>query len=258
MINIMRNFLILGLVIFGFVSCDDKNNKKEIDNAANQIQTDSEILDLSSVKNSINLIDPSSFDSNQIPTVTDDSLISADVVDINNLILEEQFVPEQSVQKYVQSDKIAIPAVVTANKKTSNAQRASRLHTLSFGSYIKIGVDKPRITVSKNNSQKITIVVIGNHTIQLADVYIYAVPVNSRLVRNNNTLIGYVNNLEMVNNQSQFTRFWRGRRANGTFMKKGRYNIYVEYRYKNAQGTVVKKQGRFWGGSKRHWIVEII
>ncbi|MGL4393857.1 MAG: hypothetical protein ACRCS8_01345 [Brevinema sp.] len=240
--NIMRNLLVFTVITVAFVSCDDKNSKKELDKMVDQLQQDSQTMDLSSVKSSIDLVNQA------------DGLV-ANGVDINELMVEEQFIPEQSVRQYVQGDTVSRPAVTPAQIGTITRDR---LNAVSYGSYIKIGSDKSRVVASRKNSQKITVAVMGDSQTKLADVYLYAVPVGHKLVRNYNTLIGYVNNLEMINGQSQFTRYWNGRRANGTFVKKGRYNIYAEYRYKDARGNIIKKQGRFWGGSKRRWVVEIL
>ncbi|MGL4562907.1 MAG: hypothetical protein ACRCVW_03525 [Brevinema sp.] len=253
--HVIQNYLMLSILFMGAVACDDTNNKQAIDQAVNEIKKEAQILDTASIRNSIDLIsDEIVSNTNGIPLILQDDVVT-DGVEIDSLLTTtEPIITEPSINEYIAQDTVKQPAIT----KSTRPKSRSKLKTISYGSYIKIGIDRPKITVSRTSSQKITVVVIGDSSIKLTDVYIYAIPIGSRLVRNHNTLIGFVNNLEVVNNQAQFTRFWNGKRSNGSFMKPGHYNIYVEYRYKNAQGVIIKKQGRYWGGSKRRWTIEIL
>ena len=138
---------------------------------------------------------------------------------------------------------------------SASIKNREQLNIVQQESYIKLGIDKPGIRVNRNKSQKITVVIFPEQYAEMVDVYIFAVPTSSYLIRNNNTLIGYARGLEFVNGQAQFTRYWSARLVNGKFMKSRRYNIYVEYHYKNSKGKVMLTKGRYWGGNHRKWNV---
>ncbi len=187
-----------------------------------------------------------------IPYETLDSLLPIIVVD--DRVVDD--IPSQAV---VKTEGYAPVQSQGSLEYVSQPIRAKgSLNVVQQESYIKVGNDQSGITVSKNKSQKITVVVFPQGRSTSVDIYLYAVPTYSHLVRNYNTLIGFAKDIEFVQGQAQFTRHWRASRSRGDSLKNGRYNIYVEYHYKNSRGQVVKKLGRFWGGSHRKWTVRVI
>lgn len=133
----------------------------------------------------------------------------------------------------------------------------SQLVVVQQGSYIKVGNDRPGLSIFPNANQKITTVIFPKGRSAMVDIYLFAIPTTSPLVRNANTLIGYVKNVDFINGQAQFTKYWNRKRSNDTYVIPRNYNIYIDYYYKNAQGRVITREGRYWGGSHRRWYVKV-
>ncbi len=259
-----RVILILLLLV---VSCN-KKDETAIARITDVLKDDVQEMD---VTNAVAL-----FEEVTIPTVE----VFEVVVDDPYIVQEEQTIPYETLDdllpiievddSVVTIDNIPLQAVVKtegyapvqsqgSSEYVSQPTRAKgSLNVVQQESYIKVGNDQSGITVSKNKSQKITVVVFPQSRATSVDIYLYAVPTYSHLVRNYNTLIGFAKDIEFVQGQAQFTRHWRASRSRGDSLKSGRYNIYVEYHYKNSRGQVVNKMGRFWGGSHRKWTVRVV
>lgn len=166
------------------------------------------------------------------------------IILVSDPVLEEKAPPVTSVQK------VAVPRKKAMPKKVNNF--------LKPGSYIKVGNDVSGQTVSPRSARKITSVVVTGGRSVYMDIYLYAIPKNHPLVRNANTLIGFVKELDVINNQVQFTKFWDARLVQGRFLPPGEYNIYMFYVYKDKNKKEILSSGRFWGGDHRRWFVKVL
>ncbi len=248
-----RVILILLLLV---VSCNEKN-ETAIARITEVLKDDLQDIDIT---NAVAL-----FEETTTPIVVE----VFEIVDEPNVVQEEQTIPYETLNdllpvvavdnRFVDVDTIPTQVVAQAEEYVSQPVKSqSSLNVVQQDAYIKVGNDRSGITVSKNKSQKITVVVFPQTRATSVDIYLYAVPTYSHLVRNYNTLIGFAKDIEFVQGQAQFTRHWRASRSRGGSLRSGRYNIYAEYHYKNSRGQVVKKMGRFWGGSHRSWTVRVI
>lgn len=119
------------------------------------------------------------------------------------------------------------------------------------GTYLKVGNDQNGQTVSKKKVIKITTVVftpVKNG--RYVDFSIYAAPIGSR--NGKTVLLTHVNNIDIINGQAQFTRYWNGKNINGDYISKGKYRLFVNYTIKNADKEPIKKETRNWGGDKSY------
>lgn len=256
MYNILRK-CVMTLFLLIIAACGNKD-KQTLTKIIDIIKKEAEHINEDSISDTINVVTENTLQNTNTDILFEDieqgDIVVAEDIDFSNSIVEKKSV-DQLVSKNQNRPKSYSPEFKSAKK---TIKQKSSLTAIDSGSYIKIGDDKSSIQVKKSKSEKITVVVLTGSKVKLADVYIYAIPVGTKLVRNHNTLVGFVNNLEVVNNQAQFTRFWTGKRANGTYFRPGKYNIYIEYRYKNGHQNVIGRAGRYWGGSKRQWIVELL
>ena len=249
-------FSILGI---GLGACNNKN-EDTIKRITETLKQDLSLDDIN-ITNAVELmadIDLQEELTNNIILATEDTIINetknretiqespifvTEVVDVT----EASYIPNAQQTDIISMD-IRPP-------KPVRTQKREKLKVVQQESYIKVGIDKPGIRVSRNKSQKITVVVFPENRATMIDVYLYAIPTACPLVRNNNTLIGFVKGVEFINKQAQFTRYWSAKLADGRFMKSRKYNIYVEYHYRNSKGQVTYIKGRFWGGNHRRWYV---
>ncbi len=249
------NRIILILLLF-VVSCDKKD-----DEAIARITS---VLreDLKDTENNI---------TNAIEILETEPAIELETIRPNvENILQEVVIPETPDVYAVEYQQRPItqqqPSAQEYNYQPSVAQEyvqprpksKSSLNVVQQESYIKVGNDRPGTTVSRNKSQKITVAIFPQISATSVDIYLYAVPTYSHLVRNYNTLIGYAKGIEFVQGQAQFTKHWRARRSDGRNSRSGKYNIYVEYQYKNSRGQIIQTRGRYWGGNHRGWTVRVL
>lgn len=271
-------YLVISILLFGACENEDQNKINQITQA---LQED---LDLSDIRitNAVDVLQESSdlFLSTEIvdvDTSNDTSLVAPEqddlekteilqYTDVENIEVDDGVNnKEETSTKIIEivPDRVSYEVATRDNEDMAYQRRmslgqtkvrsSSYLNTIQQDSYIKIGKDRPNISVGRGNTQKITTVVFVKNRAVMVDVYLFAIPIRSPLVRNYNTLIGYAKNLELINGQSQFTRYWNGRRSNGSYLRPGNYNVYVEYQYKNARGQIIYKMGRYWGGNHRRW-----
>ena len=257
--RVFLGILFFSILVMGLGACNKKNDDT-INRITESLKEDLILSDIN-ITNAVELMAGTNFQeglTNNIVLATEDLTMNeienmgtvqtspmfvTEVVDVS----EVPYVPNTQRTDIIRMDT---PAPARTQKRES-------LKVVQQESYIKVGIDKPGIKVARNKSQKITVVVFPEDRATMVDVYLYAIPTISPLVRNNNTLIGFVKGVEFINKQAQFTRYWSAKLADGRFMKAGKYNIYVEYHYRNSQGQVTYIRGRFWGGNHRRWNVTI-
>lgn len=117
--------------------------------------------------------------------------------------------------------------------------------------YLKVGNDQNGQTVSKKKIIKITTVVFSPvKNGRYVDFSIYAVPAGSR--KANPVLLTHVKNIDIINGQAQFTRYWNGKNINGDYIKKGKYRLYVTLTIKDSGKETIRKETRNWGGEKSY------
>jgi len=237
MLQLKKYFQIIAIILVIIVSACDKKEEK-IDDSVNEIikliQTDADSYkeDITNITNSVDLVEQ------------EEEIRLDDEMETISVITDSSFIPEDTSNK--ESRMIVdIPRQIDSSKYKDLL-------------YIKIGNDKSYNVVSRRNPQKITVAITLEQKYSNIDIFIYAIPIKSKLIRNSRTLIGYVKNLEIINNQVQFTRYWLGRRSSGSSLRKGYYNIYVQYYYKNSNNRIIKLEGRYWGGNHRNWKIKVI
>ena len=257
--RIFLRILFFSILGTGLVACNNKNDDT-INRITESLKEDLNLGDIN-ITNAVELMADGDFQeelTNDIVLATenyvtdkttnsDSPMFVTEVVDV----AEEPYIPNTTQRADIirmDTQPTRIPARVPKRESLKVVQQES---------YIKVGIDKPGITVSRKKSQKITVVVFPETRSTMVDVFLYAIPTTCPLVRNNNTLIGYVKGIEFINKQAQFTRYWTANLADGRPLKSRKYNIYVEYHYRNAQGQVTYIRGRFWGGNHRRWNVRV-
>ena len=224
--RVFLGILFFSILVMGLGACNKKNDDT-INRITESLKEDLILSDIN-ITNAVELMAGTNFQegltNNEIEnmgTVQTSPMFVTEVVDVS----EVPYVPNTQRTDIIRMDT---PAPARTQKRES-------LKVVQQESYIKVGIDKPGIKVARNKSQKITVVVFPEDRATMVDVYLYAIPTISPLVRNNNTLIGFVKGVEFINKQAQFTRYWSAKLADGRFMKAGKYNIYVEYHYRNSQ-----------------------
>ncbi|MGL4676485.1 MAG: hypothetical protein ACRCWI_02315 [Brevinema sp.] len=225
------------LIVFGLLACDQKN--EETIAKITELLSENLAMETANITNAVSLLE-------SVPNLPIESIEIEKIEDV--VAMEEVIVPIEPM--------VEMPAI-RQEYTPKKPQNRSLLNVVQKESYIKVGNDVPNLKVSYDNSQKITVVVFPIQHAVMVDIYLYAVPVYCSLVRNYNTLIGFAQKIEFVQGQAQFTKYWRSRRSDGRIMKKGAYNIYVEYHYRDSKGRVLKTTGRFWGGNHRSWQIHI-
>lgn len=255
----MRVFL--GIVFFsilgiGLGACNKKNDDT-INRITEALKQDLILSDIN-ITNAVELmadIDLQEELTNNIVLATEDFMIN-ETTNSGSPIFVTEVIDVVEAPYIPNTQRVDIIRMDTQSTTTpARVQKRESLKVIQQESYIKVGIDKPGIKVSRNKSQKITVVVFPETRSTMVDVYLYAIPTTSPLVRNNNTLIGFVKGIEFINKQAQFTRYWSAKLADGRLLQPRRYNIYVEYHYRNTQGQVTYIRGRFWGGNHRRWNV---
>ena len=256
--RIFLRILFFSILGTGLVACNNKNDDT-INRITESLKEDLNLGDID-ITNAVELMAEGDFQaelSNNIVLATEDYMADKTTNSDSPVFVTE--VIDVAEVPYVPNTQRADIIRMDTPPKTMPAriQKRERLKVVQQESYIKVGIDKPGIIVGQNKSQKITVVVFPETRSTMVDVYLYAIPTTSELVRNDNTLIGFVKGIEFINKQAQFTRYWTAKLADGRPLKSRKYNIYVEYHYRNAQGQVTYIRGRFWGGNHRRWNVRV-
>ena len=79
-------------------------------------------------------------------------------------------------------------------------------------------------------------------------------PVGRGKTLDSSYMIGAAENIDLINGQAQYTKFWNGRNVDEDFLVQDNYNVYVYYKLKNAKYEVLKKEGRYWGIADKNYI----
>jgi hypothetical protein len=161
----------------------------------------------------------------------------------------EEIKPEPKIQdKPVEVTREPAPSRVSA--------RADGISTKGVeGCYIKAGNDRSGQSISPRRYIKFTSVVFNEFQAgRRVEFQLYAVPAGQRRRLITYYLIGLSRNIDVINGQAQYTRFWNGKNINGQFLPKGKYNIYLLYKIKDANGKVLATSGRYWGNSRDFYI----
>ncbi len=121
--------------------------------------------------------------------------------------------------------------------------------------YIKVGQDATIEAAAPRQYTKITMAVFSSlPNACYVDFQIYAIPTTGGLSRTGANMIGYAYNIEIINGQAQMTKYWNGKNVYGHFLAAGNYNIYLYYKIKDANGKVLKTDGRYWGNNRSYYI----
>ncbi|MGL4367251.1 MAG: hypothetical protein ACRCTQ_03065 [Brevinemataceae bacterium] len=232
-----------------FFSCGNGNNNNNSNSDAVQNESSSDfvsyVAEVYEVTNSINVFDTLSVPENSEMQLSSTPDITSQVpLSIN----QDQYTKP--------SPKKIPPKKRSYTKKSSTF--VSGLRVIQQKVYIKVGTDRSNISVSTNKVQKITAAVFTKPGAVSIDIYIYAIPIETPLVRNKNTLLGFIKNMDVINNQAQFTKYWSAKRVDSRPFAPGFYNIYIQYYVKDRQGNIIEVTGRYWGGNHRNWLIEVL
>jgi hypothetical protein len=160
-------------------------------------------------------------------------------------------VDKTKADKHIQDQPIEIP--VKTDKKPVVKETKPPVKETKKGTYLKVGDGDNGQVVSRNKVIKITTVVFSPvKKGRYVDFSIFAIPSGKSKAKA--VLLTHVVNIEVINGQAQFTRYWNGKNIDGDFIKKGKYNLFVSYTIKDADKTPVLKENRYWGANKNYYI----
>lgn len=257
----MRYTVKIGIcMLVGLVSCNQKNDEA-ISKITDVLKKDLQNTEFE-VTNSIALLETGNNPITNMTNVTEQTTLPVEsmMVEEPTIMPTEEMVVVMTPENIPVTTSVPITQEIYRETKSTSPTPLlpSSLYVVQNEVYIKVGDDYSKMNISRHKSQKITVAVFPKNSVTSVDIYLYAVPTRSHIVRNYNTLIGFAKGIEFINGQAQFTRYWRARRADGRLFPAGFYNVYVEYHYRNNKGAIVDTMGRFWGGSHRTWTVRVI
>lgn len=149
----------------------------------------------------------------------------------------------------------ASPVTVIQQTTIIQGNTVSANHTYPANCYIKVGRDAELEAAAPRQYTKITMAIFCSLPNAVSiDFQIYAIPASSSLARTGENMIGYAYNIEIINGQAQMTKYWNGKNVYGKFLREGNYNIYLYYKVKDANGNILKTDGRYWGNSRSYCI----
>jgi hypothetical protein len=123
------------------------------------------------------------------------------------------------------------------------------------GLIIIIGNGATNQTAAPRKSIKMTFVAFSKiKDYRYCDFIVYAMPAGRGKTLDSSYMIGAAENIDLINGQAEYTKFWNGRNVDEDFLVQDNYNIYVYYKLKNAKYEVLKKEGRYWGIADKNYI----
>ncbi len=248
--QIFSKLLLILVMMLGIVTCRDDNEEAINEITASLIENlDMTELDITNAVELTEVVPAPVF-----PVIEETAMVEEKMMPLERVEETDLRMVPKDTGAYIVADTTVKSQIIPKTIRTTGRDP----NVIQQDTYIKIGGDVSGIVVKRNRAEKITTAVFPRDNTASVDIYLYAIPTYSKLVRNDNTLIGFVKNLEPVYGQAQFTRYWNGKRSNGTYVRRGNYNIYVEYYYKNSNGQILSQDGRFWGGNHREWTLRIL
>ncbi len=166
---------------------------------------------------------------------------------INNEIVEN---------KKINDEAIKIPEkTMTKTPIKQKPVKLTKLDNFVNGSFIKVGDDTIGQEASPRKNIKVTCAVVSElKDARYVDFSIYAIPKGKDIKLDSEYLISKVRNIEVINNQSQLTKYWNGKNVDKSFLHQGKYNIYLVFSIKDSKMNVLKKDSRYWGSSDKYYI----
>lgn len=157
------------------------------------------------------------------------------------------------------SSETAKSTVTTDKAITATVEAETKEETVSLESdsevYFKIGTDKTSQSVSPRDWIKMTMVVMTDDaSAETVDFQIYAVPDGNSLYRSGYYMLGYGYNIDVVNGQAQYTKYWNGQNVYDNFLPEGDYSIYVYYKVRDDDDALLADDGRYWGYSTDYYL----
>jgi len=126
---------------------------------------------------------------------------------------------------------------------------------LKSGLIILIGSGTINQNAAPRKSIKMTFVAVTkSREYKYCDFIIYAIPVGKGKMLESDHIIGEVDNIDFVNGQAQYTKFWNGKNIDDDFLLQDDYNIFAVCKLKNTKYEVLKKEGRYWGMADKYYI----
>lgn len=126
---------------------------------------------------------------------------------------------------------------------------------LTGHSYIKVGNNQTVQSVSPRKFIKITSVVFAKKKdASSVDFKIYALPVGREKHLNYFFLVASIKNIEVINGQAQYTKYWNGMNISREFLPRSKYNIYLEYTIKDKKGHILRTESRYWGSRDKNYV----
>lgn len=129
------------------------------------------------------------------------------------------------------------------------------VETISGKSYVKVGNNQVVQSVSPRKFIKITSVVfVKSRNAASVDFKVYALPVGREKHLNYFFLIASIKNIEVINGQAQYTKYWNGMNISREFLPQSKYNIYLEYIIKDKKGHILRSESRYWGSRDKNYV----
>jgi hypothetical protein len=126
---------------------------------------------------------------------------------------------------------------------------------LKSGLIILIGSGAINQNAAPRKSIKMTFVAVTkSREYKYCDFIIYAIPIGKGKILDSDHIIGEVDNIDFVNGQAQYTKFWNGKNIDDDFLLQDDYNIFAVCKLKNTKYEVLKKEGRYWGMADKYYI----
>ncbi len=261
--------IFIGLLFMTIGGCQKKfsfNFGKKINSATNDIYTELIKDDMNSISNNeiintnISLTEPikDKIQTNEEPKVKESTKLPVEPEVGMNALKDNQIVekkPEKNEKvipskgnKVYKEKEIKDEAIEVPEKEKSKVSTKGNV-------IIKIGDDLTDQTASPRKYIKMTFVVLGKgKSVKYCDFKIYALPVGKKSPLSYDYLIGAVKNVDVINGQAQFTKYWNGMNNSQIFMPKDDYNIYISYKLKDSKFEVLKKEGRYWLKADKYYI----
>jgi hypothetical protein len=203
------------------------------------------------------------------------SMASNKIEEVSNVSITEP-TQETGVQKSVQTPLPLEPevGVIKSNKQNVKEDRnirdidmesavknnpkqelAAQKKLYKKASYIRVGDDSIVQVASRNKSVKLTFAIFASvKGARFVDFYVYAAKKGKKPSIERQYLIARGKNIEVINGQSQLTRYWTGKNMDGNYLSRGKYNVYLVYKVRDKKFDSLRKDSRYWGTSDKYYV----
>ncbi len=180
----------------------------------------------------------------------------SNTVSMNTEIKKQSPVKENTnVEKPSIVKKIQKKNKVKKEKNINIKEQPAENEKARNGLIVMIGSGTANQNAAPRKLVKMTFVAVSkSRDYKYCDFIIYAMPVGKGKILDSDYIIGEAKNIDIVNGQAQYTKYWNGMNVDDDFLPQDNYNIYIYYKLKNAKYEVLKKEGRYWGVADKNYI----